>query len=367
MGEVCFLPDGLECCVGQRQVLLRPKADLSGAYLFYALQSPYVRHQIFWNEGTGSTVSNVRIPVLKALNIPRQKNEHEIANTLKALDDKIDLNRRMNETLETMARALFKDWFIDFGPTRAKMAMRGEDPQKENVAREPYLAPEIWNLFPDRLDADGKPEGWTRKSLKDLTMKIGSGATPRGGKEVYVQDGTSLIRSQNVYDHCFSWGGLAHISDEDAHKLRNVTVEQGDVLINITGDSILRTCVVPASVLPARVNQHVSIVRASEGVPSRFLHQLLVMSRSKEILLGYDAGGSRKAITKGHLEGFPVDLPPSQILDAFNLLTAPLFARVEANEGENQSLAQLRDLLLPKLMSGEVRVAAAEKQVEAVA
>ena len=79
MGEVCRVPEGLECCLGQRQVLLRPKPGLSGRYLFYALQSPYVRHQIFWNEGTGSTVSNVRIPALKALKIPRSTDEEAIA------------------------------------------------------------------------------------------------------------------------------------------------------------------------------------------------------------------------------------------------------------------------------------------------
>jgi type I restriction enzyme S subunit len=93
MGEVCIVPAGLECCIGQRQVLLRPKREVDGKYLFYALRSNFVRHQIFWNEGTGSTVSNVRIPVLEALKIPRLgSSEKSIGDLLGALDDKIDLN-----------------------------------------------------------------------------------------------------------------------------------------------------------------------------------------------------------------------------------------------------------------------------------
>ncbi|WP_197052965.1 restriction endonuclease subunit S, partial [Tepidicaulis marinus] len=89
--------------------------------------------------------------------IPPERERKVIAETLGALDDKIELNRRMNETLEAMAQALFKDWFVDFGPTRAKME-----------GRAPYLAPDLWSLFPDRLDEEGKPEGWGRETLGSL-------------------------------------------------------------------------------------------------------------------------------------------------------------------------------------------------------
>ncbi len=167
MGEVCIIPEGLNCCIGQRQVLLRPRSEVSGRYLFYALRSPFVRHQIFWNEGTGSTVSNVRIPILKDLRIPRIANEEHIGCLLGALDDKIELNRRMNETLEAMARSLFRDWFVDFGPTRAKME-----------GRDPYFAPDLWALFPDRLDEEGKPEGWQTGHLLTIARLI-SGGTPK--------------------------------------------------------------------------------------------------------------------------------------------------------------------------------------------
>ena len=98
--------------------------------------------------------------------------------------------------------------------------------------------------------------------FKDICTKIGSGATPKGGKEAYCEEGISLIRSQNVLDFDFSADGLAFINDLQAEKLKNVIVEEGDVLLNITGDSVARACMVDKKYLPARVNQHVCIVRA---------------------------------------------------------------------------------------------------------
>ena len=135
MGEVCMVPPGLECCVGQRQVLLRPDPKVvDGRFLLFALQSPQVQHEIGWNEGTGSTVSNVRIPVLEALRIPTPPLEvqREVGEILGALDDRIELLRQTNATLESIAQALFKSWFIDFDPVRAKS--EGREPFGLDVA-----------------------------------------------------------------------------------------------------------------------------------------------------------------------------------------------------------------------------------------
>ncbi len=139
MGEVCILPEDLECCLGQRQVLLRPGTGIDGRYLFWALQSPAVQQEISWNQGTGSTVSNVRIPVLKALNIPRHPGlESEIADILSTLASKIELNRQINQTLEQITQAIFKSWFVDFEPVKAKQHIRtlgGNDEQTERAAQ----------------------------------------------------------------------------------------------------------------------------------------------------------------------------------------------------------------------------------------
>jgi type I restriction enzyme S subunit len=326
-----------------------PKSQLDMRWLYYAI----VHYKLGEIDDGSPIPSTTRAAVyVRDLLVPTPEEQRGISAILGALDDRIELNQRMNETLKRMARAIFEDWFVHFGPTRAKQE-----------GRPPYLASEIWARLPDRLNDYGIPEGWKMEPLVELTSKIGSGSTPTGGSQVYVTAGTALIRSQNVYDDEFAWEGLARITDGDANKLSGVTVLDGDILINITGDSILRCCVVDAAVLPARVNQHVSIVRAKPHIPNRFIQQYLVLRRTKEILLGFDAGGSRAAVTKAHLERLPVLLPNPQALAAFETVTAELFAREEANRRECQTLSDLRDLLLPKLMSGEIRLLDAEKMV----
>ena len=146
--------------------------------------------------------------------------------------------------------------------------------------------------------------------LKDCCSKIGSGATPKGGKSVYTESGVSLIRSQNVYNLSFSYKGLAHINDEAAKKLKGVTVKESDVLLNITGDSVARTCVVPNNVLPARVNQHVAIIRPDHSLDSRFLNYYLASPAMQGYLLNIaSTGASRNAITKKAIEKLAIPAP----------------------------------------------------------
>ena len=154
------------------------------------------------------------------------------------------------------------------------------------------------------------PEDWEVKRLGEICCKIGSGATPYGGSSSYCDAGVSLIRSQNVLDTTFSFDGLAHINDEQAAELLNVEVEQHDVLLNITGDSVARVCVVPSSILPARVNQHVCILRAVELACSySFLAYILVFSKERLLLTAF-GGGTRNAPTKHDVEHFLISLPP---------------------------------------------------------
>ncbi len=155
----------------------------------------------------------------------------------------------------------------------------------------------------------GIPEDWKIRKLKNLCTKIGSGATPRGGANIYVLSGIALIRSQNVYDDGFNKQGLAFINEDAAEKLKNVEIKEHDVLLNITGDSICRASIVPKEILPARVNQHVSILRTNEKLYYKFLFYYLSLNKTKNRLLSFDAGGTRQAITKGMLEEFYVPLP----------------------------------------------------------
>jgi type I restriction enzyme M protein len=146
--------------------------------------------------------------------------------------------------------------------------------------------------------------------LQDITSKIGSGSTPRGGEASYVESGITLIRSQNVYDNEFYPKGLAYIDSDQAKKLEGVTVEENDVLFNITGASVCRCCMVEKSYLPARVNQHVAILRTNEKALPKFVQQLLINDKfKKELLELADNSTTREAITKAQLEDFKIPLP----------------------------------------------------------
>ena len=153
-------------------------------------------------------------------------------------------------------------------------------------------------------------EGWEEKTLLVLTSKIGSGATPKGGRKVYIDEGCHLIRSMNVQYNEFKYEDLAHITDEAAEQLKGVEIQENDVLFNITGASIARCCVVPTDALPARVNQHVSILRLKQDVLPRFLSYILNSPKhQRELLEIGEAGSTRQALTKTDLENHIICYP----------------------------------------------------------
>jgi len=189
-------------------------------------------------------------------------------------------------------------------------AFEAIDQAKANIERNIQNAEE---LFQSKLNEvfSQQGEGWEEKKLIEITTKIGSGATPRGGKNSYKESGLSLIRSLNVYDEGFQEDKLAFIDDKQAEKLSNVELYEGDVLLNITGASVARCCVVPKEYLPGRVNQHVSIIRLrEETMKPEFLHYLLISKSYKDRLLGIgEQGATRQAITKAQLQDFNVSYP----------------------------------------------------------
>ena len=180
--------------------------------------------------------------------------------------------------------------------------------------------------------------GWVENKLKSITMKIGSGATPRGGEESYKAEGISLIRSLNVHDLGFKYAKLAFLDDAQADELSNVEVQPRDVLLNITGASVARCAIVPEDVLPARVNQHVSIIRPiADKLDADFLHYLLISKPYKDQLLktGEEGGSTRQAITKAQIQEFTVEYP------ATLKEQKTIVAKLDAMLAETQRLARL--------------------------
>ena len=259
-----------------------------------------VREVMDWEE-----MCKVELPV------PDIEKQRKIVKAYKTITDRIALKQKINDNLVSTLQIIYKKMFLESQNT--------------------YIT----------------------KPLADLCSKIGSGATPKGGKAAYFDKGISLIRSMNVFDYFFSYPELAHISQIQANALANVEIQQADVLFNITGVSVTRCCVVPDDVLPARVNQHVMIIRPYKGKNmSYYIMCTLCTSENKAKLLGIGQSGStREAINKQELERFEIPVPSDEELERFGKIATQIYALIFSNTNEIRMLYDMKDTLLTKLSS----------------
>ena len=189
---------------------------------------------------------------------------------------------------------------------------------------------------------------WNNLTLKELCTKIGSGATPRGGSKVYTNTGEfALIRSQNIYNERFDKQGIVYISKDHADKLSNVEVLENDVLLNITGDSVARCCQVDSSFLPARVNQHVAIIRSDPNkLDQMYLRYYLISPYMQKKLLSLaESGGTRNALTKGMIESLEINLPPLPEQKRIAKILGDLDDKIELNRRMNETLEGMAQAL----------------------
>jgi type I restriction enzyme S subunit len=272
--------------------------------------------------------------------VPSINKQKEVVNEYNVVKNRINLNEQLIKKFEQTASAIYKQWFIDF-----------EFPDESG---KPYKSNGGILIYNQELQKE-VPEGWSIKKLKNICEKIGSGSTPTGGKESYFDTGIPLIRSTNVFDYNFSYNDLAFIDQEQASKLINVEVKENDILFNITGVSVARCCMVPNNIVPARVNQHVMIIRPLYKLNILYYLQLnLCSTDSKNILLGISQSGStREALTKSEIENFEILFPNEHVLLKFEHLMKQLFSYKNLKSLENEKLNQIKDLLLAKLATIE--------------
>ena len=269
-----------DCCIGRGLAAITVNKPEDREYIFRLLKA---QNKKLNQMGTGSTFKAIGKKVLENIQVPiLSKNEKIRAmQILKRIESLVGARKSQLFQLDAFVKARFVEMFGD-----------------------PCCNQLNWNC----------------KKLSEITSKIGSGATPKGGKESYVVNGVSFVRSLNVYDGNFVYKNLAHLTQEQASQLQNVTLEKDDVLINITGASVARSCIVPNDILPARVNQHVSILRPNlENVNPVFLNKLLISYNFKNKLLnlGSAGGATRQAITKQQLEDLEIILPPIELQNQF--------------------------------------------------
>lgn len=322
----------------QRVARLRSLPNIHKYILPYIIGSRNFTNYVL-SVQTGTTIPHISLDQIGDYEFfaPPIKEQEKIGSLLRRLDDKIDLNRRTNETLEAMARAMFRDWFVDFGPTRAKMA--GETP---------YLTPELWELFPDRLDEEGKPEGWIN-SLVGKQFDVTMGQSPPG--DTYNSDGAGIPFYQGKTDfgfifpqrrmYCTAPTRFANALDS----LVSVRAPVGDV--NFSEE---KCC----------IGRGLASVRHPQNLP---YYTYFTMKFLRDIFSSFENTGTVfGSINKKQFANLP--LIESGLEKAFERQVMPTCSKIIANETESRTLAQLRDLLLPKLMSGEISIRDAEKMVE---
>ena len=316
-------------------------------YLFWYLQFLYSTGEMlpYHVQHTGVArfqytdfASRCRVP------LPSQGEQAEIADALTVLDHKIGLNWRMNETLEVMARALFKDWFVDFGPTRAKAE-----------GRDPYLAPEIWDLFPDSLDDEEKPTGWSIVTLTALAeVNPETWSRRNAPQEVEYVDLANTKWGSIKATQRFPWQGAPS-------RARRV-LRPGDAIVGMVRPGNGSFAFVGTDGLTGSTG--FAVLRPRHR---RYMALVYLCATAPENIdrLAYLADGAAYPAVLPEVVGqTEVAVPDDALMMRFAGLLAPILDRMESNKRENYSLAQTRDLLLPKLMNGEIRLAEAKEMVE---
>ena len=353
VARCCHVPANvLPARVNQHVAIIRPNpSKLNPRYLMYYLVNPSMQQYMLTLAGAGATRNALTKGMIEDFNVPSPplSVQNAIAHILGTLDDKIELNRRMNETLEAMARVIFESWFVDFDPVRAK-----------TEGRDPGLPKEIADLFPNSFqttDFGDIPTGWNTKTLGDVTQKITKGTTPTTLGYRFVERGVNFIKAESITEEgYFLTGSFAFIDKETHAALARSILQEGDILFTIAG-TIGRIARVPASILPANTNQAVAIIRPDcTKIEPLFLLYWLSQARSQRslgtrVVHAVQANLSLSELSRTTLV-FPTRSVLSRLFDHFRTLRI----KVDANVNESRNLAALRDALLPKLISGEIRV-----------
>lgn len=306
IGDVGMIPENTECCLGQRMVLLRANQSVcDNFYLLYSLQSLYVQHQISWSEGTGTTVSNLRIPHLEQIQIPYLPLEQQakISSVLRALEEKIENNRRLNDNLQQQAMALYAEMFLN--------------------------------------SSDNNVTSGTLSDIAAITM----GQSPSGSS--YNEDGVGEVFYQGRAEFGFRFPKRRLFTTEPKRM-----AETGDVLLSVrapVGDlnvAYERCC----------IGRGLGAIHSKTGHSSFVLYTMFALRSQLDVFNG--EGTVFGSINRDALNAIPIDIPPVTEIDQFEAVAHPIDELIRANYEENCRLEAIRDSLLPKLMSGEIDVSA---------
>ena len=337
LGKIGFVrSDVLPALLNQNMWVIRAKPGrIEPVFLHYCFRE-LSRIPLAWV--SGSARSFLRRDDVRNLkfHLPPLPEQRAIAHILGTLDDKIELNRRMNETLEAMARGLFKDWFVDFGPTRAK-----------SEGRDPYLAPEIWDLFPNALDEEDKPEGWSFAPLTALAEM-----NPESWSRKNTPEEVEYVDLANT-----KWGTIEATQQlrwQDAPSRAKRILRPGDTIVGMVRPGNGSFAFVSDSGLTGSTG--FAVLRSHQARYTELVFLSATAPENIERLANLADGAAYPAVRPEVVGATEVAFCEDAVATSFSELASPILDRMESNKRENHTLAQTRDLLLPKLMSGEVRV-----------
>ncbi len=339
LGQVSIVPEESEhsnFVVSQSQMAVRvDEREANRDFVYYFLTSPIFDDYVE-NATIQTGVPHINLGILREVQVnwPDLPTQCAIAKTLASLDSKIELNRQMNETLEEMAQALFRDWFVDFGPTRRQMEGATDPVAIMGGAFPAEKATILASLFPAALGAIDLPEGWIKK-------EVGEFGRLRGGKQ--------LPKTEFVENGAFPvFGGAGHMGNADKFNADGFVITVGRVGA-YCGNFVAHRG-------KAWVNNNASFFDLPHSMQAEWFYLSLQALDLEPI----KKGAAQPFVSNGDINALELVDPGSQVREAANDVLALLLTKAEANSKEARTLAHLRDLLLPKLMTGEIRLGAAE-------
>lgn len=353
-GDSAHVPAGLDCAIGQNLVVLRASGErVRPDFLRWLLKGPEWWAQVSKFINVGAVFDSLRcrdIPNFELM-IPPLVEQAEIARVLGAIDNRITLLRETNATLEAIAQALFKSWFVDFDPVHAKAEGRQPEGMDATTAA----------LFPDSFEESELglvPKGWMTRPIYDMATYI-NGAAYKAFEPNAERRGLPIIKIAELKAGISAQTAFSDVAMPDKY-----LIETGDILFSWSGnpDTSIDTFVWQHA--PALLNQHIFRVLPHEAVERSFVLQMLrnlkpvfaELARNKQTTgLGH--------VTVADLKRLHVIHPPQSVIEQFNILAVPIHQKIFGNEQQAQALTQLRDTLLPRLISGQLRLPEAEALV----
>ena len=304
-------------------LVFKAKENISKDYLYYVLaDDEFFKYSMATSKGTkmprGDKVSIMNYPV----KLPPLPSQQKIAAILSSLDDKIELNNKINTNLEQQAQALFKNWFVDFEPFGGKM-----------------------------------PEGWKEIPLEQLCTVVTKGTTPTTLGKKFTETGINFIKGESILDnHTFDLQKISHIDDETNDMLKRSVIYENDILFTIAG-TLGRFAIIDKSLTPANTNQAVGIIRADiSQVSPFFLYSFFIGNWHNDYYSKRIQQAVQANLSLGTIKSLPILIPDKTNMEKYNNVIEPIFKQMKQLENENKKLSNLRDTLIPKLMNGEIEV-----------